>query len=720
MHSRPSATRFVGWLLTLVFFIVSGCSVSLPGSLGNGGSAPEYDPTKPEKLAKAISGATEPDQAMATVQEILALGGIPTADGDQVLTQAIAPAAAGFVIPHEALNLAEGARNRAEAGEMTAADLGRHMAALGWTFPEGSDPGVQVAAFLTTWVSAAQENTKNPHNFTPLFLAAMARLQRPAIDLAERFRPEALRLTNLEIELILAAMTRIPETETESSSLILFGQRAYAAEPCSAVKKWVGGDQPSFLRTVGTEVGHLYVQQLVGDGIQSGMQKLGYSEAQAGSFGRALGALNILTKLHKLAVLYDEMEVTVQPISANPVHKKLKGEAPEVAEFEVIAGVSDERWKDYKDSLVSSGVIEGLRDCLGFGDLPIFSDTGNVAKDAENWRVQWRIVEGSPKHAYISLNKNEFDMLGQLQMKMKRISENAANARLKVDLTPEKTPAHMGKEAEAPVTVEAEVRTSSPLSPSFIANMMKWVILEDTIAGIDGLTEAATGFFQEVVRPTAYGTLTVTYHTGEPQWVGTITITETVHSTDAGSESAPGTSESWNIDHRTTSTATWMVRSSTLQETGSASVGAFELVADFTAKAERLEQNNREWRTVTSTGDCIGRTNERQEETGGTQGEDRLGLVLDLDQNKYTIGAHNSHPPFDAKLRVTNVSTRSGCGEYNDGTTTDELTMDTKMYVPAFDPIEGVLHDVTHISGRFPWTDGDLTITVEWDLTLED
>ena len=76
---------------------------------------------------------------------------------------------------------------------------------------------------LALWVRSAAQAPNDPRSFTPLFLAEMARLQDPPVDLAgSRYtrpgrgdgppvdlrgapRSEQLRLTLLEVELIAAA-----------------------------------------------------------------------------------------------------------------------------------------------------------------------------------------------------------------------------------------------------------------------------------------------------------------------------------------------------------------------------------------------------------------------------------------------------------------------------------------------------------------------------------
>ena len=39
--------------------------------------------------------------------------------------------------------------------------------------------------------------------------------------------------------------------------------------------------------------------------------------------------------------------------------------------------------------------------------MPTLTNLSDLAKEAEDWLVEWRLVEGSPPHAYYSLAPNE-------------------------------------------------------------------------------------------------------------------------------------------------------------------------------------------------------------------------------------------------------------------------------------------------------------------------
>ncbi len=713
MRTGSSPTRVLGWLLILLFVLTPACSRS-----AGPGAAPTYSEEKPQQMAEALTTAEEPAKAVEAVREVLALGGIPTIEGETVLTRAVAPESASFAIPVQVAQLAFTSQNRATAAAITVADLGKHMAAMGWPFPEEvTDPGQHLASLLTRWVKEARANPKDPHNFTPLFLAEMAQKQVPSVDLTQAFPPDRLRLTFLELELLTAAFTRLdaPAAQTSAFGLYLFGQPAYADEPCSDFKKWVGGDKSGVLRTVLTEVGHLGIQQLVGDGLQKTLQDMGYSDMTTANTAKMLGLMNALGKIHKVALLYQEAEVTVKAVTPGPVHKQAADEALKVVEFEVVAGIPEAQWKDYKESIAANGTVRALRDCVSFGDLPTFADTGNIASDSANWRVQWRIVEGSPEHGWISLDKNEFDMPGQLQMKMKPLNEYSSGAMLKVDLTPERSKGHTGREKTAPMTVRASVRTSSPLSASFIANVMKAVLAEDAVAGTDAAAEASAGFFQEVVRPDAYGTLMVSYHAGAPGWAGTMTVTKTSKITVSDTTKIEGGTEEWNREEGENSSATYRVVASRQQDLGPAqAVAQWTLTVDYEGTASWTEVLNSHSEYSSPLGICQEDYFSQWEQRGEQAGTIELDLTLNYFEKSYLIGGAD-HPPVNT-VKKSAYTRQNSCS----GSTSDEETSEGTMTFPQFDPMEGVLYDKEHLTGSFDYTDGDVVITTTWDLTLHE
>lgn len=137
---------------------------------------------------RAAAGATE---------QALAWGGVRVRSKARVYARGRGPAGAVSATPLEALHLAVEARERESVERLTLAELARMLRGLGFPFARG-DPGLQLASFLRGWIAKARARPADPRSFTPLFLAEMARFQRPAVDLTRPFPPEALRLTLVE------------------------------------------------------------------------------------------------------------------------------------------------------------------------------------------------------------------------------------------------------------------------------------------------------------------------------------------------------------------------------------------------------------------------------------------------------------------------------------------------------------------------------------------
>lgn len=480
-------------------------------------------------LVKRLTLGASLEDSFAATREALAMGGIATWDGETFLKEAVSPAASTKAIPREVAVLALEARQRASAGRLTLAQMGEMLQDLGWPFQSGSTPGEQLRAILAGWVADGLARPDAPLSFAPLFLQEMALVQQPAIDIAgARYAPGDLRLTLLEMELFAAHFDRISRPPKQAAWRPFGGwleSKAEAAEVCSAAKEWLGkglGDA-----NVIVDIDQLLASQIVGDGMGNALQAAGLSEAGADGFGKALSAIGIAGRVLKLISIYSEAQVAVTLESANPIHKGLESEARILSGFRARAGVSDEDWKAYTDSMTSSGVMRGLRDCFATFGMPVIPDLGDMGKEAQNWSVEWRLPEGAGQHAYISLDTNQFYLPGQLEMKLEKDGDHSASALLVVDIVPEQGKAHSGPVKQGKVVAEAALETASPPSIGSWVNALKGGA-GDLLALADVLVELGAGWIQEMRPPKAYATLNVTYHEGGAgAWTGTITYSKT-------------------------------------------------------------------------------------------------------------------------------------------------------------------------------------------------
>ena len=92
-------------------------------------------------LARRLVDAKDLTTATAVTREVLALGGVGTADGSRTLVSAVAPAASFAATPAETIRLAMEARRRRTAARLTAAELAQMLEGFGWPFPNTRESG---------------------------------------------------------------------------------------------------------------------------------------------------------------------------------------------------------------------------------------------------------------------------------------------------------------------------------------------------------------------------------------------------------------------------------------------------------------------------------------------------------------------------------------------------------------------------------------------------
>jgi len=403
----------------------------------------------------------------------------------------------------------------------------------------GSDfaNGERLMQMLGAWVTSAAANPGDPRNFTPLFLAEMARLQDPPVDLAGtplsrigrgdgapvdlRGGPRAgrLRLTLLEIQLMAAAFLR-PDARTSAALDDLpFAPRprpavlraAYAAPaqagPCSDLMKQV----EELGKKIAGDLGGAGATGIVGSALGDALDKLiesGIGDAAAENLGKVLDAFGLVAKIGKLVSFYGDTQVSVTPEPMS-IHKPLGNN--EYVAFTATAGVSDKDLEEYERAIKDlSQADRATRDCLDAAGMPRMSNIGDLAKETEGWLIEWKIVEGSPPHAYFSLDTNDFVVKGTRQaMALKRAGASSASAIFVVDILPEEK--HSGELVRAYVTARASVDAATMPSIGTFLNPLTGVL-----GLVESLVELGTGWFQFMNQPKAYGTIEVEYHCPKP------------------------------------------------------------------------------------------------------------------------------------------------------------------------------------------------------------
>jgi hypothetical protein len=382
--------------------------------------------------------------------------------------------------------------------------------------------GEQLMEMFAVWVQAAAANPSDPRSFTPLFLAEMARLQEAPVDLAgSRFarprrgegppvdlrgiRSQQLRFTLLEIQLVAAAFYRgAPPAAAVHRAWPWAGtgdvvRARFRQDPCSDFKKSLGdwGEPAGAAAATAT-----------GKALDAAVAAA-TDAAAADAFGKAMAAVGMAAKIGKLVSFYRNNQVTVA-MSPASTHKPPEG--PPRVSYTATAGLSEEDWKEYEKLAAAharSSSDRAMRDCLNNLGLPTAPELSDLASEAENWLVEWRLVEGAPQHAWISYRGNKWYLPGRLAMKLERAGPYSASATLNVDVHAEAS--QTGRVISGFVTAQASVDAAGMPSLGTLISAMTGLL------GLaDALLELCVGWYQYMNMPKAYGTIEVQYHCIRP------------------------------------------------------------------------------------------------------------------------------------------------------------------------------------------------------------
>ena len=409
--------------------------------------------------------------------------------------------------------------------------------------------GAQVIDLLTTWIREAAKDPNHPSSFTPLFIAEMAKRQDPPVDLSAgpyirmgrgegppvdllgAPQSEQLRLSLLELELFAAAFYR-DRMKTgaierhpgrrgpgEPTPIVLAGLSPAVQDPCSDLLKNFGALGEAG-RVGAREGGQRALREAVRRATDGGT-------AQA--FGRALSAVGTVAKIWKMVAFYSDAQVAVS-VSHPSVHKPPPGETHAVR-FDATVGVNESDWKAYQRLMGGEAVSRAdraVRDCLRTAGVPVLTDLGDIAKDAESWLVEWRLVEGSPRHATIPYRVqghvlNHFFLPGRLAMKLKPAGPYGASTGLVVQLALEDEAKHPRRFTRGYVVAEAAVDAAQPPSVLTIVKGLKGAYslrqalssgssaTSAHLALADILVELTAGWIQALVLPRARASVEVTF-----------------------------------------------------------------------------------------------------------------------------------------------------------------------------------------------------------------
>jgi hypothetical protein len=498
--------------LVLLHYLAA-TSVSLPAGCSDintliPGTSPQD--AADQLLARITGGGSLPD-VIDGVQEALARGGVSTGDANgTTYTQAFAPTASNVAIPMEVLNLALEARGATTVYRMDAAQVGQMLADFGWPFFTDSTPGEQIVAMLQEFVTGAQALPNDPNSFTPLFLQAMGKIQDPPVDLsAGDAAPENVHFNLLELRLLVAMFDRQAVYTNQTQSDVAWPA---ADDPCTEAKKVLSGALGPF----GGQIDGILVNEAGPHFIEKALEKAGV--AGAATIGKALESLAIVSRLWKLVDFYSSVQVAVSIDGAHTMHKPLEADGPELKLFKATAGLSEEDWKAYQEANTSAGseINQAVRDCMNSVGLKVLSDLGDIAKDAEHWKVDWTISNNDVNlrnEPTITWTPDDQVLPGETHQVnwrsgMIKESEFSSDAHFIVRVGTERQSDHDNPVVKTDdVRVCGSVFAAEPPDLQMLVNAAK-----GPIGLIESIAELGAGWLQTIDGPQACATLTVTWH----------------------------------------------------------------------------------------------------------------------------------------------------------------------------------------------------------------
>ena len=491
----------------LLLRYAGGLSVQAPD-----GCATIGEVVTPEAAAHALAQRiVHPVSLLAevhSVEQALSRAGVASGTFGQILVPARDPATPEVDLPAGVLNLALEA-NGGTLYRMTAADFGQMLADFRWPFADGAPPGEQVVAMLTALINGAHESPDDPVSFGALLLDELAKLKDPSLDLtAGTPAPEDVRLNLLDLKLVSSLFDRVSIKSAPPAAAA-----PADADPCSDAKKWISGATGPF----GGEVYGLSTGQTGPALVERGLEAAGVSNQNAGNVGKGLAALSIASKIWKLVEFYSTAQVNVTTHDGPKiVHKALDSEPPQLRIFDADAGVSDADWQEYVNSFddISQETNRAVRDCLNEFGLSVPADLGEIARDAESWKIEWSVYAGvnsrNERNAYWTESEQDpggSRHLGKWQTTLKKVSDYSAGASFWVDIGTERQSDHPGPQKLDDVNVCADVISATP------PNLQTFFNATQGILGlVDAIVELGAGWLQTVAPPHACSVLGVTWH----------------------------------------------------------------------------------------------------------------------------------------------------------------------------------------------------------------
>lgn len=410
-------------------------------------------PGRASAMAAAILDASDFNAAYAAVLDALAEGGIATGYNGTVTHDAVAPATTMTMWPINAIDLTLEASSRKTMYTQSLAEFATMLGDYGFPYPDGVAPSAFWVKFLADWYNEAAKDPEAKDSFAVLFIAAMNNQQIPRANIATGTEnPSLIRLSVLEMDLLTAAFER-SITIANVEALRDRKLRQQSQTPCADLVQSLG--------VVG-QAGNVVAQELTGQGIEAAL-KSWFSEGTSAAAGTVISALGIAAKINKVVQQMRHGYIKVALDGPTTVRKPLKSQSEKPASLTATAGVDAEALAQAEAESGGTENSEQLvkaRDCMSALGIPTPADIREVANDANNWRVQFSIIQGGGSQVLWKRGE-QWDIVSRYEKKLVRASESTAKATANFDILQQATDATVGKERERKAVFKVKLHRGS-------------------------------------------------------------------------------------------------------------------------------------------------------------------------------------------------------------------------------------------------------------------
>jgi hypothetical protein len=351
-------------------------------------------------------------------------------------------------------------------------------------------PGASLARVLRTWVRAAKRKPRNVHSFSPLFVAAMVARRQHGLRLEDRsWKPRQVRLSGLEIELFVAAVTRGIPSATSA------GESSATGSGSAGVPARVASTTPC------------------SDALQA------FDAAELGPFSEEMSGLPSLGKEVR-KYLNEEMRKAFERASGGTI-TRWQHRAPTLRRHR---GNRRSLWRAYKDELAQipqalRDAYNAIRDCLRKVGIPKVDDLKELASQVDGFVARWHPLDAPKYLARINVKESRFDFPGTLRHRLRPISDHESSAVMAIDVLPvdESNKTHdSGCRIAREITPTAEINLSRPAKLSVFTD-----VLDPRGKGLTKLPRSiallAIDLYRGLDTPSASGTLDAFWHTSDAQ-----------------------------------------------------------------------------------------------------------------------------------------------------------------------------------------------------------